>query len=193
MGKGEMNMSPEYGSDEWESIYQEILQKRLQGAKKPYVQGTPEWVDAYEKMLQGDAEYKEAAAGWEGTVVLHSLADPDLGIERDSYILMDLWHGECRSIRPVPPEVGEAADYVITGSYWTWKQSGKGELDTNKAVMQGKLKLKGDLGSIVRYNKASSRLTELSGQLGGRFLDELDPEEAEEIRMLTEEMVTRLM
>ncbi len=186
-------MSPAYGSDEWESIYQEILQRRRQEAKKPFVQGTPEWVDEYEKMVQGDAEYREAAAGWEGTVVLHTLADPTLGIERDSYILMDLWHGECRSIRPVPAEVGEAADYVISGSYWTWKQSGKGELDTNKAVMQGKLKLKGDLGTIVRYNKASSRLTELSGQLGGRFLDELDPQEAEEIRMLTEEMVTRLM
>lgn len=186
-------MAAAYGTDEWEDAYQKILQRRLREAKKPYVQGTPEWIDAYEKMVQGDAEYREAAAGWEGTVALHTVADPSIGMERDSYILMDLWHGECRSIRPVPPEVGEAADYVITGSYWTWKQSGQGELDTNKAVMQGKLRLRGDLGTIVRYNKASSRLTELSGQLGGRFLDELDPEEAEEIRMLTEEMMTALM
>jgi putative sterol carrier protein len=188
-----MDMALEYGTDEWETAYQEILQRRLQEAKKPYVQGTPEWIDAYEKAVQGDEEYREAAAGWEGTVALHTVADPAIGMERDSYILMDLWHGDCRSIRPVPPEAGEAADYVITGSYWTWKQSGKGELDTNKAVMQGKLKLRGDLGTIVRYNKASSRLTELSGQLGGRFLDELDPEEAEKIRTLSEEIYTRLM
>jgi putative sterol carrier protein len=188
-----MRLSPVYGSAEWEGIYQEILQRRLKEEKEPYVQGSPEWVDAYEKLVQGDAEYTEAAAGWEGTVVLHTLADPSIGIEQDSYILMDLWHGECRSIRPVPPEVGEAADFVITGSYWTWKQSGKGELDTNKAVMQGKLKLKGDLGTIVRYNKASSRLTELSAQLGGRYLDELEPEEAEQMKRLTEEMTTRLI
>jgi putative sterol carrier protein len=186
-------MSPEYGTDEWEAAYQEILQRRLQEEEEPYVQGSPEWIYTFEKMVQGDAEYKEAAAEWEGTVVLHTTADPSIGMANDSYLLLDLWHGECRSIRPVPPEVGEAADFVITGSYWTWKQSGKGELDTNKAVMQGKLKLKGDLGTIVRYNKASSRLTELSAQLGGRYLDELSPEEAEEFRLLTEEMVARLM
>ncbi len=186
-------MAPVYGTDEWEAAYQEILQRRLREQAPPYIQGTPEWIDAYEKSIQGDATYKEVAAGWEGTVVIHSLAEPGLGIEYDSYILMDLWHGDCRSIRPAPPEVGEAADYVLTASYWTWKATNTGELDTNKAVMQGKLKLKGDLGKIVRYNQAASRLTELSAQVGGRFFDELSLEEQEEMRLLSEEMIERLM
>jgi len=186
-------MALTYGTEEWEAAYQEILQRRLREQSPPYIQGSPEWIDTYEKLVQGDATYKEAAAGWEGTVVLHSLADRDLGIEDDSYILMDLWHGDCRSIRPVTPEVGEAADYVLTASYWTWKGSNTGELDTNKAVMQGKIKLKGDLGNIVRYNQAASRLTELSAQVGGRWFDELSQEEQEEMRLLTEEMIDRLM
>jgi len=186
-------MALTYGTEEWEAAYQEILQRRLREQSPPYIQGAPEWIDTYEKAVQGDAAYKEAAAGWEGTVVLHSLADPGLGIEYESYILMDLWHGDCRSIRPVPPEVGEAADYVLTGSYWTWKGTNTGELDTNKAVMQGKIKLKGDLSNIVRYNAAASRLTELSGQVGGRWFDELSPEEQEEMRLLSEEMIDRLM
>ena len=186
-------MTLEFGSSEWEEAYQEILQRRLEGTQPPYIQGSPEWVDAYEKLVQGDAAYSEAAAGWEGTVVLHTLADPSIGIERDAYILMDLWHGECRGIRPVPPEVGEAADFVLSGSYWTWKATGTGELDSNKAVMQGKMKLKGDLAKIVRYNQAATRLSELSAQLGGRWFDELSPEEQEEMRLLTEELVARLM
>jgi putative sterol carrier protein len=181
-----------YGSDAWEAAYQEILQRRLREKSPPYVQGTPEWIDAYEKLVQGDAAYREAGAGWEGSVVLHTMADPSIGIENESYLLMDLWHGECRSIRPVPPEVGEAADFVLSGSYWTWKATSKGELDTNKAVMQGKIKLKGDLTKIVRYNQASTRLTELSSQLGGRWFDELSAEEQEEIRLLGEEMLAAL-
>lgn len=186
-------MAPSYGSDEWEDTYQEILQRRLREKTPPFIQGTPEWIDAYEKLLQGDATYKEVAAGWEGTVVLHNIAEPSIGIERDSYILMDLWHGECRSIRPVPPQVGEAADYVLSASYSTWKATSSGELDTNKAVMQGKVRLKGDLSKIVRYNQAASRLGELSSQLGGRWFDELDPEEKEEVRLLGDEMAQKLM
>ena len=185
-------MSPQYGTDEWEAAYQEILQGRLKEKAPPFVQGTPEWIDAYEKLVQGGAAYKEAAAGWEGTVVLHTLAEPSIGIEEDSYMLMDLWHGECRSMRPVPPEVGEAADFILTGSYWTWKASSSGELDTNKAVMQGKIKLKGDLAKIVRYNQASTRLTELSQELGGLWFDELSSEEKKEINALGQEMASKL-
>lgn len=181
-------MALTYGSGEWEEAYQKILQRRLKDKKEPYTQGTPEWVDKYEKLIQGDETYREAAQGWEGTVVLHTLADPAAGIEEDSYMLMDLWHGECRKIRIVPPEVGEAGDYIISGSFEAWKRLSKGELDTNKAVMQGKLKLKGDLAAIVRYNQASSRLTELSSSIDDRFADEVSPEEMEDLKQLGEEL-----
>jgi putative sterol carrier protein len=182
-----------YGSDEWEDAYREILQKRLQKATKPYVIGTLEWVDAYEKAVQADEIYKDVAADWEGTVVLHTMAEPSAGAERDIYILMDLWHGDCRKMRVVPPEVGESADYVIAGSPTTWRKMGAGELDTNKAVMQGKLKLKGNLGNLVRYSKASERLGKISAQLKGRSPDRLDPEEAKELSKLEEEFVERLL
>jgi putative sterol carrier protein len=186
-------MALAYGSGEWEAAYQEILKKRLQEKNEPYIQGTPEWLHAYEKLVQADTEYREYAQGWEGTVAIHSLADPETGIEEDAYMLMDLWHGECRSMRIVPPEVGEGADFVLTGSYWTWKRINRGEMDTNKAVMQGKLKLNGDLPKMVRYGQASTRLTELSIQVGGRYLDELSLEEKEDLKKLGEELKAKLL
>jgi putative sterol carrier protein len=181
-----------YGTDEWEKVYQDILQRRLKEKTPPFVQGSPEWVDSYEKLIRGDEEYRNAAAGWEGTVVLHTVAEPYIGIENDGYMLMDLWHGECRSIRLVPPQVGQAADFILTGSYWTWKGAGSGQLDTSKAVMQGKIKLKGELPKIVRYNHATKRLTELSVQLGGRWFDELSADEQEDMKALGEEILARL-
>jgi len=186
-------MAPVYGSDEWEEAYQEILRRRLQVATRPYVIGTPEWVDDYEKAVQQDEKYREVAAKWEGSVVLHTIAEPDMGVKRDIYILMDLWHGECRGMRVVPPGVGEAADYVISGSPTTWLRLGKGEIDTNKAVMQGKIRLKGNLSNLVRYGQASACLGKVSATLRGRSYDALEPREAEDLKALEEEFVARLI
>jgi hypothetical protein len=49
-------------------------------------------------------------------------------------------------------------------------------------MMQGKLKLKGDLPTIVRAVKASARLVDLSAEVGGTFPDEISTEQLEELR-----------
>ena len=181
-------MALSYGTDEWVNAYLEMVKERQESVSKPYIMGTPEWVAQYEKLIQEDAEYKEAAKDWEGTVVIHILPKPDIGLETDIYMFMDLWHGDCRFVRLVPPEVGEAADYVITGEYERWRAVMAKELDTIKGMMQGKLKLKGDLPTIVRAVKASARLVDLSASTEPRFPDELPPEEVDKLRALLKEL-----
>ncbi|WP_287153069.1 SCP2 sterol-binding domain-containing protein [Candidatus Solincola tengchongensis] len=180
-------MALTYGTEEWEKAYLELVKERQATQSKPYIMGTPEWVAQYEELVQNDAEYKEAAKDWEGSVVIKILAKPEIGLDDDLYMFMDLWHGDCRFIRIVPPEVGESGDYVITGEYERWKSVMAKELDTVKAMMQGKLKLKGDLPSIVRAVKAASRLVDLSASTNPRFPDELSPEEIEDLRKLLRE------
>jgi putative sterol carrier protein len=165
-------MALQYGNDEWVSAYVEWAEGKLNAAKPPYIMGSPEWVLAYERLVQGDDEYKEAAKTWEGTVVIHILPDADAGMDDDVYLFMDLWHGDCRFIRIVPSEVGESADFVITGEYSRWKAVMAKELDTIKGMMQGKLKLKGDLPTIVRAVKASARLVDLTAAIECVFSDE---------------------
>ncbi len=58
----------------------------------------------------------------------------------------------------------------------------QGQLDTTKALMQGKIKLKGELTTIVRYSKAATRLAELVGMVDTIFLDEMTPEELESFK-----------
>lgn len=175
-------MAYTYGTAEWENAYQALVKERLEKMTKPYSMGTPEWVDTYEKLIQEDAEYKELAKNWEGTVVIHIMANPAVGLDDDIFMLMDLWHGDCRSVRLVPREVGESADYVLSGELERWEAVMARELDTTKAMMQGKLKLKGDLPMIVRYVKASTRLTELSARIDSKFLSQLTDQEREEFR-----------
>ncbi len=179
-------MALTYGTDEWLQAYDEVVKERS-AAGPPFLMGTPEWIAVYEKLVQEDATYKEAAKTWEGSVVIHVLAKPEIGLDIDLYIFMDLWHGDCRFMRIVPPEAGEAGDFVITGEFERWKQVMKKELDTTKGMMQGKLKLKGDLPTIVRAVKAAVRLVEISNMIDTVFEDEASPEEIEGLRAFVKE------
>jgi putative sterol carrier protein len=179
-------MALTYGTDEWIRAYDELVKERA-GGGPPYIMGTPEWVAQYEKMVQEDAEYKEAAKTWEGSVVIHILPKPEVGLIDEMYIFMDLWHGDCRFMRTVPKDAGEAGDFVITGEYDRWRAVMAKELDTVKGMMQGKLKLKGDLPTIVRAVKAASRLVDLSAATEPKFPDELSEEEIEKLRVFFRE------
>jgi putative sterol carrier protein len=185
-------MAPKYGTDEWEAEYQAFLAERTKDPP-PYTYFTPEWAALYEKIIQGDADYREAAKTWEGTVVLHVEAAPEFGVNFDVYVFMDLWHGDCRSIRIVPQETGEAGDFVITGSLERWTQVAKKELDSTKGMMQGKLKLKGDLPTIVRAVRASQRLTDLSADVGGFFPTELEAPKVEELKAEMDDFKDRVL
>ena len=68
-------------------------------------------------------------------------------------------------------EAGKA-DFVITAPYSRWKQVMQKELDPTKGMMQGKLKLKGDLPTIVRYTRASQEMTECTTRIPVEFPDE---------------------
>jgi len=168
-----------YGTKEWEDSFTALMRDLLDSEREPYILGTPSWIANYEALIKGDAEYRKLAQGWEGGVVIHITADPEVGLDEDMYLLIDLWHGDCRGVRLVPSQAGEGGDYVLTAPYERWKQVMTGELDVVKGLMQGKIKLKGHLPTIVRYNKAAVRLVELVGTINTIFLDEMAPEEIE--------------
>ena len=87
----------------------------------------------------------------------------------------DLWHGECRNWKyDVTPEEGGRAAYIIRAPYGRWKEVINKELDPIKGMMQGKLKLKGDLPTMVRFVRAANELVNLAGTVPTEFADERD-------------------
>jgi len=131
-----------------------------------------EWLDAFAERINGSAEYREAAADWEGDIAFVFEAEPDKNVPRDLCGWLDLWHGQCRAQRMITPEEGERARYIIRAPYTRWKEVLRGELDPVKGMMQGKLKLKGDLPTIVRYARAANELVHLTTTVPTEFLDE---------------------
>ena len=131
-----------------------------------------DWLKLYVERINESSSYKEAAATWEGDVAYVIEAEPDKGVPETVWAWLDLWHGDCRDAKITTPEEGEKAQFLIRAPYSRWKEVIRKELDPIKGMMQGKLKLKGDLPTIVRYVKASNELVNLAQTVPTEFPDE---------------------
>jgi putative sterol carrier protein len=70
-----------------------------------------DWLETYRRRITESAEYRDAAATWEGDVAFLLEAEPDRHVPKDLWVWLDLWHGECRGARMVSVEEGRAAAY----------------------------------------------------------------------------------
>ncbi len=132
-----------------------------------------EWLDAYVLRINQSAGYREAAATWEGDMAYVLEPEPDKGLPQETWLWLDLWHGECRDAQYAPPlEEGEKSRFIIRAPYSRWKEVIKKELDPVKGMMQGKLKLKGDLPTILRHVKAATELVNVAASVPTEFVDE---------------------
>ena len=95
-----------YGTDEYHSGYLALVSRRRESESRPFVFLTPEWCSAWEEKIQQDERYKQVAKNWEGSVVLVFRADQQAGLLGDRFIFLDLWHGECKFLQPVPESTG---------------------------------------------------------------------------------------
>jgi putative sterol carrier protein len=134
---------------------------------------TDEWFQDYVERINGSSEYRIAAAEWEGDIAFLVLAEPDKRFPQDVYGYLDLWHGGCRRGGVIDAEAAAGARYTITAPYTRWKDVLLGDLDPIKGMMQGKLKVKGDLPTIVREVRSANELVRLTGEVDTVFPDEV--------------------
>jgi putative sterol carrier protein len=134
-----------------------------------------EWLELYVEQINSSSDYAAAAATWEGDLVFLYEKEPDKGVPDDVYAWLDLWHGKCRSAEVLSgpdDEKAKSAKFTIAAPYSRWKSVVKKEIEPVKAMMQGKMKVRGDLPTIVRYVKASNVLVDLTAKVPTEFIDE---------------------
>jgi putative sterol carrier protein len=137
-----------------------------------YAAFSPEWAQAFKDEINKSEAYRQAAKGWKWTVGLVVEAEPDKGFAEARGIVMDLFEGEARDIRVGTAEEASACEFVITAPFSRWRQVATKELDATRGMLQGKLKLKGNLPTIVRYTKASQELTNATTRVPVEWPDE---------------------
>jgi putative sterol carrier protein len=133
---------------------------------------TAGWATAFKDEVNKSAAYKAAGKGWKWTVGLVVEAEPDKHFPETLGIVMDLFEGEARNITVGSSADAQKCDFVITAPYSRWKQVATKELDATKGMLQGKLKLKGDLPTIVRYVKATQEMAECTTRIPIEWPDE---------------------
>ncbi|MFX1251697.1 MAG: SCP2 sterol-binding domain-containing protein [Promethearchaeota archaeon] len=144
--------------------------------------GTQEFADAYAESINNNKAYEEAAADWEGDFLWVATPRGELSTEMRMWI--GLYHGKCTGARVLnedeevrllktgekPTGKGVEVHYIFTADYLIWKKLASGELDSIKALMTRKAKLKGDMGKIMRYTKAAAELSATSQKIDIEWL-----------------------
>ena len=131
-----------------------------------------EWFQRFVEVINGSEEYREYTETWEGDVVIHVEAEPDKGVPTDVYGLLDLWHGSCRGGGLVDRARADQAEFVVRAPYSRWKDVILGDLEPVKGLVQGKLRVRGDLPKILRYTKGTQELALLTSEVETTFPDE---------------------
>ena len=118
--------------------------------------GTQDWADALKKAIDSSQAYKEAAKKWEGDMYI--IVDPDSSYNHRHIVFLDLWHGECREASGIEDEGTKSPKYRIFGPFTNMKKILDKEIDPVRAMMTGKISVKGDMGQIMRMPRAAVEL-----------------------------------
>jgi len=136
-----------------------------------YLFPSQEWVDAFRAALNKSEPYKVSAAKWEGD--FYFVISPKGAIKEPVRFYMDLWHGECREAYIVEGDDDKKPEFEIEGTLAVFQQLFDHKLDPIRALVSRKLKLKGNLGKIMRSVKATLDLVNAAASV-----DTVYPEEA---------------
>ncbi|MDX1630512.1 MAG: R2-like ligand-binding oxidase [Thermoanaerobaculia bacterium] len=113
------------------------------------------WARAWQEALESNRAYREAAADWEGALVL-SVSD---GGGSGPAVWADLHHGSCREVRAATLEDRETALYHLAAPQSVWKELFDGSLDPLWALTTGKIELqRGRISDLIPYVQAAREL-----------------------------------
>jgi len=120
---------------------------------------TDAWAREWSDKINLNAEYRKAAARWEGAIGLVMTVDPEMGISGERIVVADLWHGSSRGAKALSTTETDEPSYLIKGTPAVWKNVLNGDTDPIVGLMSGKLKLaRGGLFALLPYARAAKEL-----------------------------------
>ena len=131
---------------------------------------SPEWVAAFKDAINANEAYKKSAAKWEGD--FYFIVSAKGPIKEPFVMYLDLWHGECREAHVVEDMSEKKPEFVIEGTLDVYRQIFDKKLDPIRALVSRKLKLKGNLGKIMRAVKATLDLVNSASSVPTVYPDE---------------------
>ena len=135
--------------------------------KMEYEFPSDEWFARYVEEINRNPTYEAAAKTWEGDFLF--VITPDKGQEKEYVYYLDLFHGKCREHYPVADRDTKMAEFMLIGKTSNWLKLGKGEIDGTRALLTGKLKLKGNMAKAMRYAGAANELAKTATRVPTKY------------------------
>jgi putative sterol carrier protein len=136
--------------------------------------GTQEWADAFQKAINGNENYRDAAGpdgfppdGWEGDFLF--VVEPSGNLDHEIRLFVGLYHGECTGCKVVGAGEEVEVEYEYAGPYDAWVKIINKELDPIRALLAGKTRLKGDMAKVLRATRAAQELVVSSTMVETEF------------------------
>lgn len=136
---------------------------------------SPEWFTAWIEAANNDADFRNASQGWIGAV--GAIVRPDQAWSGGPlYVRLDGLQGHWDdSILGRQATVTDGALFCLSADYRIWKRVIRQDLDPIRGLIQGRLRVRGQLSAVLRWNAPFRIMTSLAGQLDTTWPDELAP------------------
>jgi len=115
-----------------------------------------EWIKELSAQLNASESYEKSARDWEGDFVF--IVEPDQAYDDVAYLFLALYHGKSPDAALVSGEDDREVQFVLRGTFSTWRQIIEGKQDPIQAMMMKRLKVRGDMMKIMRYPKAAQEI-----------------------------------
>jgi putative sterol carrier protein len=124
-----------------------------------------EWALAFQKALNENAAYADAAKAWVGDILLRVRPSDDT--QPAPGVLLDLANGVCRGATYFPDSREVSSEFVYEGSPENWQRLMRHEVDPVKAILDGTFRVKGNLAKLMRFTRAAKELVETASNVPG--------------------------
>ena len=122
-----------------------------------------EWASAYQKALNDNPAYREAAKAWVGDILL-LVRSPDPNAPAPG-VHLELADGGCQKATFYPDAKGVASEFVYEGTPENWQKLMRHDLDPIKAILDGTFRVKGNLAKLMRFTRAAKELVETASNV----------------------------
>ena len=130
------------------------------------------WVDAWVRRANNDPAFVAAGHGFDGAV--GAVIKPDVAWPvRPLYLRLEGANGTWtkHDLGSDPALVDETL-FTISAEYLAWKSVIRHDLDPIRGLVLGRLRVRGQLSSVLRWARAFRLMTALAADLPTTFLDE---------------------
>jgi putative sterol carrier protein len=130
-------------------------------------------VAAWVELANSDEAFIAAGAGWDGVAGGVIEANEAAGVRANLYLRLAGRDGHWdEHILATDAGLVDDAIFTIRGPYVTWKSVIRQQLHPVRGIVQGRLRLRGQLSSFLRWSRALVIMTELAGRIDTVFVDE---------------------